>query len=148
MFEVNVWGRVRVTQAFAALLMRAKGTIINIGSIAAYYPSVWKGIYGASCAAQHHLNDVQRIEMEPFHVTVILVRSRLPQSFTLSLTKNRLLQERLKVISLITYRRRESAIIPSTHPEDRQSKHGRTERPRETTSLRLKYTQIKLLRMP
>lgn len=72
-FDTNLFGRVRVTQAFTPLLMRSKGTILNIGSIAAYYPSVWQGIYGASCAAVHQWSDVLRIEMEPFDVKVILV---------------------------------------------------------------------------
>ena len=72
-FEVNFFGRAAVTQYFAPLLLRSKGTIINIGSIAAYYPSVWQGMYGASCAAVHQWSDVLRIEMEPFGVKVILV---------------------------------------------------------------------------
>jgi len=120
MFEVNVWGRARVTQAFASLLMSAKGKIINIGSIAAYYPSVWQGMYGASCAAVHQWNDVLRIEMEPFHVTVILVSSQLTHLFMLSLMENRLLQEQSKPISSITYQLRKSAMTPSTHPANKE----------------------------
>ena len=73
MFEVNFFGRARVTQAFTPLLLRSRGTIINIGSIAGYYPSVWQGMYGASCAAVHQWSDVLRIEMEPYGITVILV---------------------------------------------------------------------------
>lgn len=73
MFETNLFGRVKVTQAFTPLIMRSKGTILNIGSIAGYYPFVWQGMYGASCAAVHQWSDVLRIEMEPFDVKVILV---------------------------------------------------------------------------
>jgi 1-acylglycerone phosphate reductase len=52
--EVNLFSRVDITQAFAPLLIRSKGTIDNIGSIAGVYPSVWQGMYGASCAAVNH----------------------------------------------------------------------------------------------
>jgi 1-acylglycerone phosphate reductase len=71
--EVNLFSRVAITQAFAPLLIRSKGTIVNIGSIAGVYPSVWQGLYSASCAAANHWSDILRIEMEPFDVKVILV---------------------------------------------------------------------------
>lgn len=73
MFEANFFGRAAVTQAFIPALIRSKGTIINIGSIAAVYPGVWQGMYSASCAAQHQWSDVLRIELEPFGVKVVLV---------------------------------------------------------------------------
>jgi NADP-dependent 3-hydroxy acid dehydrogenase YdfG len=34
MFDINVWGALRVTQAFAPLVVRAKGVIVNNSSIA------------------------------------------------------------------------------------------------------------------
>ena len=71
--DVNLFARVAVTQAFAPLLIRSKGTIVNIGSIAGVYPSVWQGMYGASCAAVNHWSDILRNEMAPFGVKVILV---------------------------------------------------------------------------
>ena len=36
LFEVNFWGVLRMIQAFAPLLVEAKGTVVNIGSINAY----------------------------------------------------------------------------------------------------------------
>jgi 1-acylglycerone phosphate reductase len=36
MFEVNFWGPIRMIQAFSSLLIQSKGTIVNIGSIAAF----------------------------------------------------------------------------------------------------------------
>ncbi len=36
MFETNFWGVLRVTQAFAPLLVAAKGTLITIGSVLGY----------------------------------------------------------------------------------------------------------------
>lgn len=43
MYDVNVWGVVAVTQAFAPLIIAAKGTIINIGSIAGCLYLPWIG---------------------------------------------------------------------------------------------------------
>ena len=34
MFDVNVWGVILVTQAFAGFVIKAKGSIVNMGSIA------------------------------------------------------------------------------------------------------------------
>ena len=39
MYEVNVWGVVAVTQAFAPLLIAAKGTIVNMASISGSLPA-------------------------------------------------------------------------------------------------------------
>lgn len=36
LFDVNVWGVLAMVQAFAPLLIEAKGTLVNIGSIVAY----------------------------------------------------------------------------------------------------------------
>lgn len=73
MFEVNFFGRMAVTQAFMPLIVKSKGIVPNIGSIAGVCPQPWKGMYNASCAAVHQWNDTLRIEMEPFGVRVILV---------------------------------------------------------------------------
>ena len=43
MYDINVWGMVRVTQAFAPLVIAAKGTIINISSIAPCVHTPWMG---------------------------------------------------------------------------------------------------------
>lgn len=77
MFEVNFFGRVATTLAFAPLILKSKGTILNIGSIAGVCPQPWKGMYNACCAAVHLWSDTLRIEMEPFGVRVILVRCPL-----------------------------------------------------------------------
>jgi len=43
--EVNLFSRVAITQVFAPLLIRSKGAIVNIGSIAGVYPLVWQDMY-------------------------------------------------------------------------------------------------------
>ena len=73
LFETNVFGRFAITQAFAPLLITAKGTIVNIGSISGVNPTPWSSIYNAACGAVHQWSDTLRIEMEPLGVRVILV---------------------------------------------------------------------------
>lgn len=41
--DVNFWGTVSVTQAFAPLVMKAKGTIVNVCSIAGVLHVPWGG---------------------------------------------------------------------------------------------------------
>jgi 1-acylglycerone phosphate reductase len=43
LYDVNVWGILATTQAFAPLLIKAKGTVCNISSIAATMPPAWAG---------------------------------------------------------------------------------------------------------
>jgi 1-acylglycerone phosphate reductase len=73
MFNVNVFAVVEVTTAFAPLLIAAKGTIINIGSVTGKFPYAWQGYYNASKAAINLLTDQLRIELKPFGVNAINV---------------------------------------------------------------------------
>jgi NAD(P)-dependent dehydrogenase (short-subunit alcohol dehydrogenase family) len=43
LYEVNVWGMLAVTQAFAPLLLDAKGVVLNISSIAGAVRMAWQG---------------------------------------------------------------------------------------------------------
>ena len=43
LFDNNVWGTLAVTQAFAPLVIKAKGTIVNITSIAGHLNVPWMG---------------------------------------------------------------------------------------------------------
>ncbi|KAF2193400.1 putative short-chain dehydrogenase/reductase [Zopfia rhizophila CBS 207.26] len=73
MFDVNVFGLVAVTQAFAPLLTALKGTIVNIGSVLGHAPFPWSGYYNASKAVANLLTDQMRIELSPWGVKAILV---------------------------------------------------------------------------
>ena len=73
MFDVNVFAVLVVTAAFSPLLIAAKGTLINIGSVAGKSPVPWQGGYNASKAALNHLTDQYRIELAPFDVKVVNV---------------------------------------------------------------------------
>ena len=48
MYDINVWGMIRVTQAFTPLVIAAKGTIVNISSIATSVNTPWMGKLGKS----------------------------------------------------------------------------------------------------
>ena len=43
LFDVNVWGLLAVTQAFAPMLGRSKGVVLNIASIAGAVRMAWQG---------------------------------------------------------------------------------------------------------
>ncbi|KAI0409136.1 NAD(P)-binding protein [Xylaria palmicola] len=73
LFDTNLWGVVRVTQAFSPLLVNARGTVVNISSIAGVLNTPFMGMYGASKAAVTMVSETLRLEMEPFHVKVITV---------------------------------------------------------------------------
>lgn len=45
-FDVNVWGPLAVSQAFAPFLTDSKGVILNISSIASAVPLAWQGTWG------------------------------------------------------------------------------------------------------
>lgn len=44
-FDVNVWGMLAVTQAFAPLIIAAKGCIVNIGSVTGTMHSPYLGMF-------------------------------------------------------------------------------------------------------
>ncbi|KAJ8607596.1 hypothetical protein MRB53_040180 [Persea americana] len=75
LFDVNVWGLLAVTQAFAPLVIESRGIIINQSSIDAVINPVFAGIFSASKAAVTRLSEVLRCELEPLGVRVVTVMS-------------------------------------------------------------------------
>ncbi|ORY59626.1 uncharacterized protein BCR38DRAFT_412625 [Pseudomassariella vexata] len=73
LFEVNVFAVMRMCQAFAPLLITAKGRIVQIGSVAGVIPYVFGSVYNASKAALHQYSNTLRVELKPFGVDVITV---------------------------------------------------------------------------
>lgn len=73
LFELNVFSALGTTQAFATLLRKSKGTVVNISSVASRAPIPWHGPYCATKAALNQISDTLRMELEPFGVKVILV---------------------------------------------------------------------------
>ena len=72
-FDVNVFAVMRMCQAFAPLIIQAKGTIVQIGSIAGIMPYVFGSVYNASKAALHQYSNTLRVEMKPFGVKVVTI---------------------------------------------------------------------------
>ncbi|EGR47101.1 uncharacterized protein TRIREDRAFT_109349 [Trichoderma reesei QM6a] len=75
MFEVNVFGPMRMVRHFHGMLIEAAGTIVNIGSIGGVVPYMYGASYNASKAALHHYSNTLRLEMSPFNVKVLTVIS-------------------------------------------------------------------------
>jgi 1-acylglycerone phosphate reductase len=72
-FAVNVFAVMRMSQAFAPLLIEAQGTIAMIGSLAGVMPYTFGSVYCASKAALHGYTDTLRLELKPFKVRVVNV---------------------------------------------------------------------------
>ncbi|PSS06795.1 hypothetical protein M430DRAFT_46132 [Amorphotheca resinae ATCC 22711] len=75
MFAVNVFGPMRMVHHFHKMLVRARGTVVNIGSIGGVCPYVFGASYNATKAALVHYGNTLRVEMKPFGVKVINVIS-------------------------------------------------------------------------
>nr|AMJ52082.1 lijC [Ascomycota sp. F53] len=70
-YEVNVWGPLAVSQAFAPLLIESKGVILNISSIAGAVPLAWQGLYNSSKAATTFISETLKMELAPLGVRVV-----------------------------------------------------------------------------
>lgn len=72
-FEVNVFGQIKVTQAFLPLVRRAHGRIVNIGSVGSHLAMPFGGALCGSKAAFSLLSDALRLELRPDGIHVCLV---------------------------------------------------------------------------
>lgn len=73
-FDVNVFGLMAVTRAFAEPMMqRGNGRIINLSSVAGRVVFPFGGAYNASKFSVEALSDALRMELAPFGVKVILI---------------------------------------------------------------------------
>jgi hypothetical protein len=76
-FSVNVFGTHRITQAFFPLLLKAKGRIVNMSSVAGYVATPFSGPYASTKHAIEGWSDALRRELIPFDVKVIIVEPDL-----------------------------------------------------------------------
>ncbi|MBV4487394.1 SDR family oxidoreductase [Pseudomonas sp. SWRI153] len=84
-FETNVFSVIGVTRALFPLLRRAKGLVVNIGSVSGVLVTPFAGAYCASKAAVHALSDALRMELAPFGIRVMEVQ---PGAIESSFAKN------------------------------------------------------------
>lgn len=80
-FEVNFFSTLAFTQLISRNMTRlARGSIINIGSIAGLHPSPGMLAYGASKAALMYATSVLAAELGPFNVRVNAIAPGLTQT--------------------------------------------------------------------
>lgn len=77
LFDLNVWAVLAMIQAFMPLLLKSShdGMIVNNTSIASIAGVPLQGIYNASKAAAASLTDTLRLELEPFGIKVVDMRT-------------------------------------------------------------------------
>jgi NAD(P)-dependent dehydrogenase (short-subunit alcohol dehydrogenase family) len=71
--EVNVTGQVAVTQAFLPVLRKARGRIVNIGSISGRVATPMLGAYCASKFALDGMSSALRMELHPWGIHVAYI---------------------------------------------------------------------------
>ncbi|KAK8052323.1 NAD(P)-binding protein [Apiospora rasikravindrae] len=72
-FDVNVFGVVRMVQGFSDLLIRSKGRIVNMSTSGTVVNTPWIAAYTASKTALTSFSETMRLELEPFGVTVVTI---------------------------------------------------------------------------
>jgi len=72
-FEVNVFGALRLTKALIPLLRESQGRIVNVTSVEGLYARAGKALYGASKYALEGVSDALRRELDCFGVSVSAV---------------------------------------------------------------------------
>ncbi|KAI1800745.1 putative hydroxybutyrate dehydrogenase [Daldinia bambusicola] len=73
LFEINFLGPIALTQAFAPLLIKAKGMAVYITSISGYLNIPYMGTYSASKRSLEIAAETLRLELAPFGVDVLEV---------------------------------------------------------------------------
>ena len=93
MFDLNVWAMVASTQAFLPLLMKAKSgaLLVNHTSTAGVLGVPFQSAYNASKAAAILLSDSMRLELAPFGIKVVDLRTAMVSTnFFANIGKNNL----------------------------------------------------------
>jgi NAD(P)-dependent dehydrogenase (short-subunit alcohol dehydrogenase family) len=74
MFDVNVFGPFRMTNAFLPLLVESKGRIVNIGSQGGMLSKNYYGPYTMTKHALESYTETLRVELEPYGVIASVVQ--------------------------------------------------------------------------
>jgi NAD(P)-dependent dehydrogenase (short-subunit alcohol dehydrogenase family) len=73
LYDVNVFGAFELVRAFAPLVRRARGRIVNVGSVSGRATWPFNGVYASSKFALRGFTDALRVELQPFGVRTILI---------------------------------------------------------------------------
>jgi NAD(P)-dependent dehydrogenase (short-subunit alcohol dehydrogenase family) len=74
MFDVNVFGPFRMTNAFLPLLLESKGRVVNIGSQGGMLSKNYYGPYTMTKHALESYTETLRVELEPYGVLASIVQ--------------------------------------------------------------------------
>lgn len=74
-YDLNVWSHIAVTQAFLPRIIESKGTIVNQTSVGVSTTLPFQGVYNSSKAAMSMFSDSMRLELQPFDVKVVELRT-------------------------------------------------------------------------
>ncbi|KAJ5512130.1 Short-chain dehydrogenase/reductase SDR [Penicillium fimorum] len=80
LFNLNVWSPLAVTQAFLPLLLKSKGMIVNNTSVASLCSVPFQSAYNASKAAMASFSDAERLELKPFGIRVVELKTGVVES--------------------------------------------------------------------
>jgi 1-acylglycerone phosphate reductase len=80
LFDVNVWSQIAVTQAFMPLLLMSSSLstqtmIVNHTSVGSVTAMPFQGIYNSSKAALAMLTETMRLELAPFNIRVVELKT-------------------------------------------------------------------------
>lgn len=75
LFDLNVWACLAVTQAFLPLLLKSKGMVVNHTSAASLASIPFQSAYNAFKAAMASFSNMQRLELKPFGIMVVDLKS-------------------------------------------------------------------------
>lgn len=74
-FSTNVLGVIDINQTFLPELLAAKGTIVNIGSVAGHIPLPFNAVYSASKAALYAYSECLRVELAFLGIKVTYIQT-------------------------------------------------------------------------
>ncbi|EPE32336.1 NAD(P)-binding Rossmann-fold containing protein [Glarea lozoyensis ATCC 20868] len=75
LFDLNVWSYLEVLQAFLPLLIASKGMVVNQTSVSSCTVIPFQSAYNASKAAMAMFSESMRLELQPFGITVIELKT-------------------------------------------------------------------------
>ncbi|KAH8648916.1 hypothetical protein BGZ60DRAFT_463418 [Tricladium varicosporioides] len=81
LFDLNVWSYIEVTQAFLPLLLKSeRGMVVNQTSVSSVTALPFTSAYNASKAAIAMFSESLRLELAPFNIKVVDLKTGLVQS--------------------------------------------------------------------